>query len=551
MGNGNGGVVNGKWTPEACNKNEPAFAPARIWQITDKEYVNVVRDVLGITLTGADAEISSAANSTGAFTNLSEGGSLINDMIAQNYQSAAQRVATQAATKMPALLGSATPTTAQVQTFITSKVARLWRRPPSSAEVTALTNVYQNGVAAADGGPANALGLLLQAVLQAPSFLFRTELGANPTPAAAPFHLDPFEVATAVSFLLTDAAPDDALWATALDGSLLSNNVLAAQVDRLMTTPQALDNMARSLSYWLWIERTPAREKDTTLYPEYTPAVQQSLYQSGQAFLRDIVSSGKLSDIFTSTKVYVNKDLSDVFGIPGGTSSTLTPVNSNLPERSAGILTQPALLAATNQRPGLADPIHHGLFVLEDLLCGGDIGEIPGPPPDAFAKAAMMHGDERQLADQRSKTSPCSGCHSNFDPYGLTRLPYDSIGRFNANKYVAVDNTVTPAKYSWATSATPLDASSTVPAVVGSDLAGPLADTMAVAKQLNTDGPNRRVAYCAGKHLSLYALGHDANAENSCALQEVKEHFYQSGSFGTFYRELITSSGFVTRDPGK
>ena len=94
--------------------------------------------------------------------------------------------------------------------------------------------------------------------------------------------------------------------------------------------------------------------------------------------MRDIVSSGKLSDLFTSTKVYVNKDISDVFGIPGGTGSTLTPVNSNLPERGAGILTQPALLAATNQRPGLADPIHHGLFVLEDLLCGGDIGEIPG-----------------------------------------------------------------------------------------------------------------------------------------------------------------------------
>ena len=191
MGNGSGGVVNGKWVPEACNKSEAAFAPARIWQITDKEYVNIVRDVLGITLADADAEISSAANSTGAFTNLSEGGSLFNDMLAQNYQSAAKKVASQAVAKIPTLLGSATPTTAQVQTFITSKVARLWRRPPSSTEVTALTNIYQSGAGAADGGPSNALGLLLEAVLQAPSFLFRTELGANPTPATAPFHRIP------------------------------------------------------------------------------------------------------------------------------------------------------------------------------------------------------------------------------------------------------------------------------------------------------------------------------------------------------------------------
>ena len=190
----------------------------------------------------------------------------------------------------------------------------------------------------------------------------------------------------------------------------------------LMATPQALENMARNVSYWLWIERAPSREKDTTLFPEYTPSVQESLYLSGEAFVKDIVSSGKLGDLFTSTKIFVNKDISTVFGIPGGTSATLTPVNSTLPERSAGLLTQPALLAATNQRPGLVDPIHHGLFVLEDLLCGGDIGQIAGPPPDAFAKAAMMRGDERQLVDQRAKTSPCNGCHSNFDPYGLTRL---------------------------------------------------------------------------------------------------------------------------------
>ena len=95
-GSGLGGVVNGKWLPPACNKNEPAFAPARIWQITDQEYVNIVRDVLGITLTGADAEIYFGGQQHRAFTNLSEGGGLFNDMLAQNYQNAAQKVASQA-----------------------------------------------------------------------------------------------------------------------------------------------------------------------------------------------------------------------------------------------------------------------------------------------------------------------------------------------------------------------------------------------------------------------------------------------------------------------
>jgi hypothetical protein len=516
----------------------------------DREYVKIVADVLGITLTGADAEISTAASNSGEYTNFSEGGALFNDNLAQNYQTAAQKVATQAIApaKMQALLGSSTaPTAAQVQTFITTKVARLWRRPLTSTEVTKLTNLYNSGV---PDGVTNAFSLLLQAALQAPSFLFRTELGNSTAPPAKAFQLTPFELASALSFLFTATAPDDSLWEKAQNGTLTSPSVLAAEVDRLIATPVAQANLSLLVSYWLWTERVPAREKDPGLFPEYTAALKQAIYQSGQAFVKDVVTTGKLSDLFTSTKVYVNKDISTVFGIPGGNGTTLVPVDVSAPERSAGILTQPALLAATNKRPGLVDPVHHGLFVLENLLCGGDVGAIPDPPANAFSIAAMMMGDERELVALRAKTSPCNGCHANFDPFGLTRLTYDSIGRFSATKYVSVDNSVMPPTYSWATSSTPLDSSATVPNNVGPDLAGAIADARALAARVNTDGPNRRVAYCAGRWLSLYAMGHDANLENSCALQAVKENLYKSGSFLQFYRDLATSSGFVTRDPG-
>jgi len=223
---------------------------------------------------------------------------------------------------------------------------------------------------------------------------------------------------------------------------------------------------------------------------------------------------------------------------------------ASAPERASGILTQPAVLVATNKRAGLVDPIHHGLFVLENLLCGGDVGKIPDPPPNALGVAAAMMGTERELVALRAKTAPCLGCHANFDPFGLTRLSYDSIGRFSPTQYVAVDNSVMPPKYVWASSATPVDTSATISSIVGSDLSGPVADTPALAAKLNADGPNKRVAYCAGRWLSHYAMGHDVNLGNSCALQTVKENFSKSGSFTQFYRDLVTSPGFVTRDPG-
>jgi hypothetical protein len=162
----------------------------------------------------------------------------------------------------------------------------------------------------------------------------------------------------------------------------------------------------------------------------------------------------------------------------------------------------------------------------------------------------MMRGNERELVGLRAKTSPCMGCHSNFDGFGLTRYSYDTIGRYNPNKYVSVDPDAMPAKFSWVTSPTPLDNSATIPDAVGSDLKGPLADSLALAKLLNSDGVRRRVAYAAAKVLTIYAMGHDAGVENSCALQTVKENFYKSGSFKSFYRDLATSTGFVARDPG-
>jgi hypothetical protein len=551
----------GAWCPPSCNLAERAFASARIWQISDPQYINIVRDILGVTLSDADAAITGPANTTGEFTNLADNAPSFTSTLALAYQTAAQKVASQAslAANMTRLLGSATPTMAQVTTFVTTKVARLLRRPVTMDEVAALAKIYGDASAnPVDGGLAHAFGLMLQAALQWPSFLFRTELGSSTTPATAPFQLTPYELAAAISFALTDSAPDDTLWGKAVNGTLSSPDVLSTEVDRLLALPISQANMTKYVSYWLWIERVPARSKDVLLYPEYTTTLGQALYQSGVAFLKDVVTTGKFSDLFISTKIYLSQEMSAVYGIPGGTvSATLQAVNTALPERSAGILTQPALLAATNKRPSQLDPIDHGLFVWGTLLDGADVGPIPIPPPHSGPgdppldpPFTTQRTDERQLADRRATIATCNVCHGLFDGYGLTRSRYDSIGRYSETRYVAVEIAGPDTTYVWATSPTPLDTSATIPDTVGPDLKGLLADTAALARQLNSAAVRRRIAYSAAKNLTLYVMGHDASRENSCALQNVKEEFYQTGSFTAFFKSLLTSPGFSTRDPG-
>jgi hypothetical protein len=147
-------------------------ATGRLRRITDVEYASIVRDVLQVTLAGADAVITS----TGAYPSAANAEANFTELLASSYQAAAQNVAKQAIdpAKMQMLLGNVASTPAtdeQLTAFLDTKVASLWHRPVAANEASVLKSIYRSGA----DGPSRGFDLLLQAVLQAPSFLFRAE----------------------------------------------------------------------------------------------------------------------------------------------------------------------------------------------------------------------------------------------------------------------------------------------------------------------------------------------------------------------------------------
>jgi hypothetical protein len=525
----------GPGTPAStCNPAQKSFAPARLWQLSDAQYVNVVRDVFAITLSGSDAEIVSEGTAD-RYTNYSEGVA-IGDQAAPNYQTAALRVATQAAASMTTLLGSASPGDDKVRGFIVDRVARAWRRPVEDDEIAALLDLYHQG-----GDPRTGLSLLMQAVLQAPSFLYRTELGANAATARGPVQLTPHELASALSFFFLETSPDDELWAQAQSGKLGDAKVLSAEVDRLMALPAARANLTRKASYWLGLEALPSKIRDQTLYRAFTDSFRSSLYASVQAFLGDTLWNGTLSDLFTSRRLYLNQELARAYGVTGVTGTDLVAVDGPAPQRSAGILTQPGLLVAANKWNERADPIHRGLMIYESFVCGA---QIPPPPADAATVAATITGTEREKAATRDALPACGACHLGFDPLGLPFERYDAMGRYYENRQVVLD--ASSGTSSWQTSATPIDTSSVVSDSLGPDLAGAVAGVDDLAARLAASP--QRVGACASRRLAEYGLGHNPDAENSCELEQVRTAFVQTGSFSAFFRALTLSPGFRTRD---
>ncbi|HET6282152.1 MAG TPA: DUF1592 domain-containing protein [Polyangia bacterium] len=525
-GGGNGGsVLPGSGgtpsMPGVCSE-AASLAPARLWRLTDEQYVNVVAQVFGVRV---PPEVTEPQTHPADFTNLSELRTAETRSVAA-YETAARNAARAAVTvNLNVFLpcGTASPPDACVEQFIRNRIARAFGRPLGATEVSDLMGIYRLGLM---DNVATGVRLIIEAALQAPSFLYRSELGSAPA-AGGKVKLSAYEVATAVSFALVDSVPDDDLWRKATDNSLLNPAVLTAEIDRLLKLPAVQANLSQKAGFWLGVERLHSTEKDTAVFPEFTAAVKDDLYTSAQLFVQEVFTQGKITDLLTSRRMFLNTNLAKLYGVAGVTGSNFVGVDGPS-ERGAGILTQPAVLAAFS-RPNRGDPVHRGLFIYNSLVCGS---EIPPPPADALAKAAMFPKDstERQLAGFRAADSVCGTCHHLFDPLGLSTEKYDPIGRYHESDAKGA-----------------IDSSATIKDL-GADLDGPIAGLPDLVTRLKV---GRRVADCAATNLAVFVLGRSVNGDNSCALQKVGDKFAASGAFTDYYRAMLTSPGFLTRDVGQ
>ena len=84
---------------------------------------------------------------------------------------------------------------------------RAYRRPLTTAEAASYQKLFDTGPAQSGTLSAFAKGaaVVLEAMLQSPNFLYRTELGAVGAP------LSGYEMAAKLSLLLRNTTPDDAL----------------------------------------------------------------------------------------------------------------------------------------------------------------------------------------------------------------------------------------------------------------------------------------------------------------------------------------------------
>src|SRR5262249_39866810 len=148
---------------------------------------------------------------------------------AEQLMFAAEDVALQLPAALTQLLPCAgsSPGEPCVNSFLDKYGTRAYRRPLTTAERNELLDEYRAGVASG-GSFSDSMAMVVDHLLQMPQFLYVVEKAAGASPRA----LDGYELASRLSFMLTDSIPDDTLLAAA--PGLTDGATLDAQATRLL-----------------------------------------------------------------------------------------------------------------------------------------------------------------------------------------------------------------------------------------------------------------------------------------------------------------------------
>ncbi len=111
------------------------------------------------------------------------------------------------------------------------------------ARRTSLMQVFTD-VKAAGGSTTEAVQFSIEAALNSAQFLYRSEIGDASKKTADGIPLTPYEMATQLSFFLSDGPPDAPLLAAAAANQLSTPAQIGTQVDRLLGTPAVQANLS-------------------------------------------------------------------------------------------------------------------------------------------------------------------------------------------------------------------------------------------------------------------------------------------------------------------
>lgn len=410
--------------------------------------------------------------------------------------------------------------------MLESFLPKAFRRPVDTKTIDTFVNIakrhWDEGASFNDG-----MHLLVRNILISPRFLYRV---------VTPGEMDDYDLASRLSYFLTQAPPDETLKELAHAGTLSDPKVLKAQARRLMPS-KPTDSMIQSFTgQWL----------DTNLLSEIMPDPKLRFSE------RDIKIAKAEVEYFFTEILIENRPLTD-FIDPDFTYSTVEFAKKiyeyidpdpkpkmddyrvdvrglqleRLPMqrggRYGGLMGQSAIMTATANGVD-TQPVLRGVWMLENIL--------GMPPPEAPQNVPALTPDTRgtttpkEMLVAHMADGACATCHKKIDPVGFMLENFDPVGRWREN---------------WPKIDVPIESSGTLPD--GTEIHD-VTDFKAWLVE-NID----YFSNCLSQKLLTYATGRVPNYTERKEIEEIVRKNRENGTngFQDLMLALITSETFRTK----
>ena len=535
--------------PGACEGVAPSLGVESMRRLSKREYVQTMQDLLGVKDLGAVAtELKAAADlypKDGAGVRFSN----MDVQISQHHIDAQFRVASALGDQVAddeelrvRLIGECARGGVDegcVQQFFKGFATRAMRRAVG-AEDRARYEAMMMGETAPAG---ENWRVLVMGVMMSPEFNYHLEqgLGGGGSPQE---EVDAWALANRLAYLFWQTMPDAELFAAAQDGSLLTDQGYATQLERVFDHPKTHQTIAAFFSELYHLDSVPRLNANDPVYKAMTQGGLEGVLREGADFRgamrREIEqltthytwkTEGTFADLWRSRLSFADTpELAALYGVEPWDGMGEPPL---LPQHErAGLLTRAAFLVS-----GISEtsPIHRGIHLYRDTLCG----TIPSPDPQALPAGSLtlppQDGTQsmRQVVEQKTAGAQCVGCHAQFNAYGFALEAYDALGRWRSEETIY----------------------SKEGEVLGHATLDLGAAVVHQGKQVSISGPvqmsdfvasDPKAAQCFATHYFRFAHGREPVQADACELQVLSRQLTQHSLRQTF-RAVASSKTFRLR----
>jgi hypothetical protein len=277
---------------------------------------------------------------------------------------------------------------------------------------------------------------VFEMILLSPEFLYRLEESKN---LDTPYPVTGLELATRLSYFLWSTAPDEDLLRLGKDGSLLKDEVLKAQINRMLNSPKRIALSENFAGQWLGFS-------DLLTNSDYFHNARwnRETYDEILFFFDELIKSDRsLLEMVESDWIYKRPSVlrrrrngysrvdpktrenkyaevlsrrqiknKDKYRPPG-----LVKTKS---DREGGIITSAAIMRLTASK-NRTSPIRRGVWVLSTII-GRELEPPPNVPPLEKSREALKikrNPTVAELIKQHVSKPECISCHKTIDPLGL------------------------------------------------------------------------------------------------------------------------------------